>query len=154
MNPAINIIDSPKSGSENVTYVAKFAFNAEALGELSLKKEDIVRVVQFHDNFGNSEWWNVERDGETGYVPSSFLAPRGIEHVLKGGTGNGMLVNSPPEYIAQYDFEAHGASEVNLAAGDVVYVLQQHDSTGNHEWWSVNVNGQHGYVPGSYLARR
>ena len=53
----------------------KYDFNAEAPTELSVNKDDVVRVIQYHDAFGHSEWWKVEHNGNTGFVPSSFLAP-------------------------------------------------------------------------------
>ncbi len=53
----------------------KYAFIAEAPTELSVNKGDVVRVLQYHDAFGHSEWWKVEHNGKIGFVPSSFLAP-------------------------------------------------------------------------------
>ena len=61
--------------SGNSIYVVKYTFSAEAPTELSVNKNDIVRVLQFHDAFGHNEWWKVEHNGKIGFVPSSFLAP-------------------------------------------------------------------------------
>ena len=56
----------------------KYAFNAEAPTELSVNKNNVVRVLQNHDAFGHSEWWKVEHNGKIGFVPSSFLAPHSM----------------------------------------------------------------------------
>lgn len=79
----------------------KYAFNAEAPTELSVNKDDIVRVLQYHDAFGHSEWWKVEHNGKIGFVPSSFLAPYNTismvsltgntNMVRKGGENNFLL---------------------------------------------------------------
>ena len=63
----------------------KYAFNAEAPTELSVNKNDVVRVLQNHDAFGHNEWWKVEHSGKIGFVPSSFLAPYSMVP-LTGGT--------------------------------------------------------------------
>ena len=31
------------------------------------------RLVRDSDDTGNSQWWLIERDGQQGYIPSSFL---------------------------------------------------------------------------------
>lgn len=38
-------------------------------------------------------------------------------------------------------------------AGEPVTVLEPHDKEGRPEWSLVEVNGQRGYVPSSYLVR-
>jgi hypothetical protein len=192
----------------------KYAFIAEAPTELSVNKGDVVRVLQYHDAFGHSEWWKVEHNGKIGFVPSSFLAPystismvpltgdtsiaekdgennmvlkSGLTRsdqtsmvpssghtsmvastgetsmvsntsqshmVLKSGqTGNGSLVNMP-DHLVKYDFEPHGTSELGVAAGELVRVVNECDSSGSREWWLVESRGKHGYVPASYLVKR
>jgi len=51
-----------------------------------------------------------------------------------------------------YDFTARDASEVSVAVGSVVCVLQRSDLEGNAEWWLVLRNdGCRGYAPANYL---
>ena len=57
------------------TYIVKFAFLAEAPAELSVEKDNVVEVLQYHDASGQKEWWKCKYNGRTGFVPSSFLAP-------------------------------------------------------------------------------
>lgn len=153
-NSSSNVRDQ-KNDSENAFHVVKFAFSAEATAELSVNKEDVVKVLEYNDSFGNSEWWKVEHAGQIGYVPSSFLAPLSMSVDSKTDTENGSpLVDSATEYTVRYNFEAHSATELSVTVGDVVKVLQKHDPSGYHEWWSVEVNGKQGYVPASYLVKR
>ena len=36
--------------------------------------------------------------------------------------------------------------------GDIIKVIEPHDTVGNTEWWFVLLGNQTGYVPASYLA--
>lgn len=53
--------------------------------------------------------------------------------------------------MAAYSFAARSNHEVSLQAGQPVTVLEPHDKKGSKEWSLVEVNGQKGYVPSSYL---
>ncbi|XP_058399802.1 rho guanine nucleotide exchange factor 37 isoform X2 [Diceros bicornis minor] len=55
--------------------------------------------------------------------------------------------------VAVYPFVARSSHEVSLQAGQPVTVLEAQDKKGNPEWSLVEVNGQRGYVPSSFLAR-
>lgn len=57
------------------------------------------------------------------------------------------------QVVAVYPFVARSSCEVSLQAGQSVTVLEAQDKKGNPEWSLVEVNGQRGYVPSSFLAR-
>ncbi|KAF9074890.1 myosin class I heavy chain [Rhodocollybia butyracea] len=50
-------------------YKAKFAFNGEE-GEMTLKKDDIVEIVEKE---GDNGWWLVKKDGVEGWAPTNYL---------------------------------------------------------------------------------
>ncbi|KAF8204078.1 P-loop containing nucleoside triphosphate hydrolase protein [Pholiota molesta] len=58
----------PPRAPEVPLYRAKFAFDGQE-GEMSLKKDDIVELVE-KDNNG---WWLVKKDGEEGWAPNNYL---------------------------------------------------------------------------------
>ncbi|XP_041466815.1 dynamin-binding protein-like isoform X2 [Lytechinus variegatus] len=55
-------------------YYAEWAFTATSPNELTLTEGAVVTVIAAQDTEGNSEWWLVEKDGDQGYVPSTYLA--------------------------------------------------------------------------------
>lgn len=55
------------------------------------------------------------------------------------------------QVVAGFSFAARSPQEVSLQAGQPVVVLEPHDKKGSKEWSLVDVNGQRGYVPSSYL---
>lgn len=55
-------------------YYAEWGFTASSPNELSLTEGGVVTVIAAQDTEGNSEWWLVEKDGEQGFVPSTYLA--------------------------------------------------------------------------------
>lgn len=57
------------------------------------------------------------------------------------------------QVVAVYPFVARSSHEVSLQAGQPVTVLEARDKKGNPEWSLVEVDGQKGYVPSSFLAQ-
>ncbi|KAM4876119.1 rho guanine nucleotide exchange factor 37 [Thomomys bottae] len=83
----------------------------------------------------------------TNIPPPSFEAGLGRSEIPHQLWGSNSLV------VAAYPFVARSSYEVSLQAGQPVTVLETQDKKGNPEWSLVEVNGQKGYVPSSFLAR-
>ena len=166
--------------AEGKLHIVEFKFEAQNAGELSVSEGDLVSVLRHSDTSGNPEWWLIQFNGATGYVPQSFLSlvsdneddveddgevgddadGNGTRQDANGNTAVGADSSVSPShdnntavlyYCAEFAFEANSVAELNLEEGQLVVVLQKQDLTGNDEWWRVEANGQKGYVPSSYL---
>ncbi|KAI4584425.1 hypothetical protein MJG53_007704 [Ovis ammon polii x Ovis aries] len=139
--------------------------------DLTLPRGHIVALLQNKDTKGNSSRWLVDTGGHRGYVPAGKLEVYHVvptEEELRGQARphkdsehqtpepTSAPVPSVPtvtQVVAVYPFVARSSHEVSLQAGQRVTVLEAHDKKGNPEWSLVEVNGQRGYVPSSFLAR-
>ncbi|XP_010987791.1 rho guanine nucleotide exchange factor 37 isoform X2 [Camelus dromedarius] len=139
--------------------------------DLTLPRGHIVALLQNKDTKGNSGRWLVDTGGHRGYVPAGKLELYRVvpsEEDLRGQTSpheNSRHLTPEPtpapvpsvptmtQVVAVYPFAARSSHEVSLQAGQRVTVLEAQDKKGNPEWSLVEVNGQRGYVPSSFLAR-
>lgn len=139
--------------------------------DLTLPRGHVVALLQNKDTKGNSSRWLVDTGGHRGYVPAGKLelyrvAPS--EEDLRGQAkpheNSRQLTPEPTlapvpsvpavtQVVAVCPFAARSSHEVSLQAGQQVTVLEAQDKKGNPEWSLVEVNGQRGYVPSSFLAR-
>ncbi|KAM8994159.1 rho guanine nucleotide exchange factor 37 isoform 1-T2 [Ara ararauna] len=142
--------------------------------DLTLQRGQVVALLQSVDTKGNTNRWLVDAGGPRGFVPAGKLQPYcpaqsqqpGMQMLtLESGTERRRHSYAPsaaprprvptftPTYqvVAGFSFTARIPQEVTLQAGQPVVVLEPHDKKGNKEWSLVEVNGQRGYVPSSYL---
>ncbi|XP_056152668.1 dynamin-binding protein [Lampris incognitus] len=54
-------------------YYAVYSFSARCANELSISANQQIRILEFQDMNGNSEWWLGEAGGRRGYVPSNYI---------------------------------------------------------------------------------
>ncbi|KAK0131933.1 Dynamin-binding protein [Merluccius polli] len=66
----------PEADSEidgHQIYYALYSFSARCANELTISANERVRILEFQDMNGNSEWWLGEAGGRRGYVPSNYI---------------------------------------------------------------------------------
>ncbi|KFW06735.1 Rho guanine nucleotide exchange factor 37, partial [Eurypyga helias] len=130
--------------------------------DLTLQRGQIVALLQSVDTKGNTSRWLVDAGGPRGFVPAGKLQPYcpvqsqqpGMQMpALQSSTERRRHSYASPEaprpqvatfaptfqVVAGFSFAARSPQEVSLQAGQPV------------EWSLVDVNGQRGYVPSSYL---
>ncbi|XP_015268128.1 PREDICTED: rho guanine nucleotide exchange factor 37 isoform X2 [Gekko japonicus] len=142
--------------------------------DLTLQRGQIVALLHDVDTKGNSNRWLVDAGGPRGYIPSGKVQPYHLvqnqkskmemlapndEAEKRHHSYNSPATPSPPinfitpafQVVAGYAFTGRSNHEVSLTPGQPVTVLESHDKKGSKEWSLVEVNGQKGYVPSSYL---
>ncbi|XP_060096581.1 rho guanine nucleotide exchange factor 37 isoform X1 [Heteronotia binoei] len=142
--------------------------------DLTLQRGQVVALLHDMDTKGNSNRWLVDAGGPRGYIPSGKVQPYHLVQNPKskmetlapndGANRRRHSYNSPEtpntsisfitpafQVVAGYAFTARSSHEVSMAPGQPVTVLEPHDKKGSKEWSLVEVNGQKGYVPSSYL---
>ncbi|XP_061858544.1 rho guanine nucleotide exchange factor 37 isoform X2 [Colius striatus] len=142
--------------------------------DLTLQRGQIVALLQSVDTKGNTSRWLVDAGGPRGFVPAGKLQPYCLAQSQQPGMQMPALESSAErrrhscaslqaprpqvatftpafQVVAGFSFAARSPQEVSLQAGQPVLVLEPHDKKGSKEWSLVEVNGQRGYVPSSYL---
>ncbi|XP_069100712.1 rho guanine nucleotide exchange factor 37 isoform X1 [Pleurodeles waltl] len=143
--------------------------------DLTLQRGHIVALLQDMDTKGNKHRWLVDAGGSRGYVPCAKLQPYHLPQSQQQAKPTLLLPESglekrrhsytiqetpsPQVYsarpvfqiVAGYAFTARSSQEVSMQPGQPVTVLEPHDKKGSTEWSLVEVNGQRGYVPSSFL---
>lgn len=54
-------------------YFAVYTFKARNPNELSVSANQRLKILDFKDVTGNTEWWLAEVNGKKGYVPSNYI---------------------------------------------------------------------------------
>lgn len=57
----------------NQVYFAVYTFKARNPNELSVSANQKLKILEFKDVTGNTEWWLAEVNGKKGYVPSNYI---------------------------------------------------------------------------------
>ncbi|XP_053438902.1 dynamin-binding protein isoform X2 [Nycticebus coucang] len=57
----------------NQVYFAVYTFKARNPNELSVSANQKLKILEFKDVMGNTEWWLAEVNGKKGYVPSNYI---------------------------------------------------------------------------------
>lgn len=57
----------------NQVYFAVYTFRARNPNELSVSANQRLKILDFKDVTGNTEWWLAEVNGKKGYVPSNYI---------------------------------------------------------------------------------
>ncbi|XP_047558369.1 dynamin-binding protein isoform X1 [Lutra lutra] len=57
----------------NQVYFAVYTFKARNPNELSVSANQRLKILEFKDVMGNTEWWLAEVNGKKGYVPSNYI---------------------------------------------------------------------------------
>ncbi|XP_029439402.1 rho guanine nucleotide exchange factor 37 isoform X2 [Rhinatrema bivittatum] len=162
-----------KYGPEKMYQVTSNVGGSKDL-DLTLQRGQVVALLHDTDTKGNRNRWLVDTGGSRGYVPQGKLQPYHLVHdqtptlqALAPDSGvekrrhsytmqetpAPQVHNTAPVFhtVAAYAFSARSSQEVSLQPGQPVRVLEAEDKKGNRQWSLVEVNGQRGYVPSSFL---
>ncbi|XP_075391673.1 proline-serine-threonine phosphatase-interacting protein 1 [Tenrec ecaudatus] len=80
-------------------------------------------------------------------APGSTSTEREIVYAAIAGQDTATL--PAQDYRALYDYKAQNPDELDITAGDILGVILE----GEDGWWTVELHGQRGFVPGSYLEK-
>lgn len=75
-------------------YFAVYTFKARNPNELSVSANQRLKILEFKDVTGNTEWWLAEVNGKKGYVPSNYI--RKAEYTWTCSASHSTLLPSLP----------------------------------------------------------
>ena len=142
---------SPRAGGADVV-LALYDYDAQDEGELSFRAGQPITVIARDE----SGWWQCQTEaGEVGIAPMNFLQ-EGAGGGAGAGAGDagGAEEGQPPAEIASpgqrvralYDYDADGADEISMKAGDVFTVNSEEAG-----WYNVTAaDGSSGSVPSNF----
>ena len=160
---------------EGSIVVAKYDYTAEGEGELSIRKNEKLTVLD-----DSQPWWKVQNDRSvSGYVPSNYLnrkdSTRGKKNIIDNlkskvlknkrtsfdSFESSQSDNQSPKLLgkqggkilmiatALYKYAPQRDDEIELCRGDQVMVLEmEHDG-----WCRGECNGKTGWFPFNYISK-
>ncbi|CAF1218086.1 unnamed protein product [Rotaria sordida] len=150
--PSESIIDRKKLLRKNsiminkpsklATYRCLEDFNATDKFAISLKQNDIVEILEKHDD----GWWFVQNGDRTGFVPEAYLESYELERDIHEDETFNKSLNKT--YIVNERYEGKSSDELSLDRGSFVTVIEKSFT----EWWIVKFNNITGKFPAIYLS--
>lgn len=136
---------SPARNDEQIVerYQSVAAFTGSGRGEMSLKENELVTVIEKN----NTGWWLVANSrGDHGFAPATFLEP--IDTVRGREEEEWRDIDDDDcHWITIAPYTAKSNDELSYRAGEEVEVL----ATSNFGWWKIRLRGEVGLTPGSNL---
>lgn len=136
---------SPARNEEQIVerYQSVAAFTGSGRGEMSLKENELVTVIEKN----NTGWWLVANSrGDHGFAPATFLEP--IDTVRGREEEEWRDIDDDDcHWITIAPYTAKSNDELSYRAGEEVEVL----ATSNFGWWKIRLRGEVGLTPGSNL---
>ena len=70
---SVPLIKSPPENPNRFHYVAIFDYDARTKDDLTIRKSDLLEIV----NKKNNAWWKaINENGQEGWIPSNYVAKR------------------------------------------------------------------------------
>ncbi|CAN6644724.1 protein Bzz1p [Trichomonascus vanleenenianus] len=142
------------------TAKALYAYTAQGDDELSLSEGQQMTVLEPDDGSG---WVSAQIGSQTGLVPAAYIemSPGSFagENSTAGAGGNAASKKKGPAVapkrgakrvkymIALYDYDAQGADELTIRAGDKIAVVTEDQGDG---WTEGELNAMSGVFPTTY----
>jgi len=136
---------SPARNDEQIVerYQSVAAFTGSGRGEMSLKENELVTVIEKN----NTGWWLVANSrGDHGFAPATFLEPIDTVHGQEEEEWRD-IDDDDCHWITIAPYTAKSDDELSYRAGEEVEVL----ATSNFGWWKIRLRGEVGLTPGSNL---
>ncbi|KAI6250136.1 hypothetical protein HI914_01135 [Erysiphe necator] len=140
--------------------IMKYAYEANGEGEVSVKEESEIIVIEPDDG----GWTLIQTlNGESGLVPTAyikFLATRpASNHSNSSSWSSGQKRQGPPVapkpgakklryFEVLYDYQAQSDTELSIMEGERLVLIKEDPGDG---WAEVEKNGKIGSVPANYI---